>query len=171
MKTSILLGLVLGLMLASGLARAEVYRCERDGKTVYTDRACHADAQPETVRAPNTVTATPGERKLARDFDRRVERDRKARDKADRVWMRQHSAAEADAARIRGAVDERRVVRGMTHDQVRMLLGTPAQTVSSVARDADIERWTYRGDGGERVVTFRNGLVSSAGADKKRKKK
>lgn len=170
MKTS-MLGLVLVLIMVSGLARAEVYRCERDGKVVYTDRACQADATPESVRAPNTVTATPGERKLARDYDRRVERDRKARNKADREWIKQHGAAEAESARIRNAVDQRRVVHGMTPAQVRMLLGTPANTTTTAAANADIERWTYRGDGGERVITFRNGLVSSASAEKKRKKK
>lgn len=163
---------VLLLSLLPTAASAEVYRCEQSGKAVYTDRPCYAQAAPLTVREPNAVTATQGERKLAREYDRRVERDRKARDKADRQWVKEHSAAEADMARIRKAIEQHRVVRGMTPDQVRMVLGVPAQTDSSVVREADIEQWTYRSaSGGKQVVTFKNGRVSNATAEKKRKRK
>lgn len=153
-------------------ARAEIYRCVAQGKTVLTDRPCHAQAQPETVREPSVVTATDGEKRLAREFDRRVERERKARDAADREWARQHEADERDAARMRRAVEQRKVVRGMTPEQVRMLYGVPDRVETSTVKGSDIEQWFYEGgSGGKRVVTFRDGRVASAGSkDRKRKK-
>ena len=160
------------LLVLTTPARAEIYRCVKDGKTVLTDRPCHAEAEPLVVREPNRVTATAGEKRLAREYERRVERERRGRDQADREWVRQQDAREVDAKRIARAVEQRKVVRGMTPEQVRMLYGVPDSVETSTVKDHDIEQWAYSsGAVGKRVVTFRDGIVASASSkDKKRKK-
>ena len=164
--------LVLGLLALIPVAQADIYRCEKDGKPMLTDRPCHAEAEPMVVREPNQVTATQGERRLAREYERRVERDRKARDQADREWIKQHDASETDARRIAKAVEQRKVVRGMKPEQVRAIYGVPDRVETSTVKGSDIEQWLYQGgSGGKRAVTFRDGIVASASSkDKKRKK-
>lgn len=167
MRTSAVL-----LALVCSAAQAEVYRCDKDGKTVFTDRPCHAEAQPEALREPNRVTATPGERKLASQYDRRLERERKARDRADRQWVKDRDASDAQAARIRQAIEQHKAVRGMTPDQVQMALGRPESVETSSGKQGDIEQWTYRADSdGRKVVTFRDGVVSTASSSRKKRKK
>ncbi|HSW11648.1 MAG TPA: DUF4124 domain-containing protein [Solimonas sp.] len=152
---SIRSGLLCSLLLACLPAAAEVYQCGEPGKLIYTDRPC-ADGEKLELRAP--VVVEPPSADAARDYDRRIARERGQRDAADAAWLEQHDERRAREERIRAARIAREAVEGMSPADVRHALGEPDQ-VSSGDRS---ERWTYRrDDGGRHVVSFRDGTVSA----------
>ena len=159
------------------LASAPIYRCDAGGHLTFTDRPC-SDAAEVTLPNPNVV-ASPGagERGLARQYDDRIERERRQRDQADAVWLRQHQLQVAKDDRVRSGIVEGKIVRGMTPQQVEEVLGKPGSVAHSVKKGADQEHWTYTAsDGTVQTVTFTDGQVtgyskrSKAAAAKKKKK-
>lgn len=70
------------LLLSWTSAFADVYRCERNGKLQFSDRACEAGQVPLDVAAPNVLETSRGERELARAFDADTTLLRAARAKA-----------------------------------------------------------------------------------------
>lgn len=150
-----LLRLVVAAALLPSLpAAAEVYRCQRDGQTVFTDQPC--GGEPLELSAPTIIA--PEDDGLARAHDERVRHGRERRQAADAEWLEQHAERRAREERIRSARLARVAVEGMTAADVRQALGAPDQVT---AGDGG-ERWTYRLEGGSRqVVSFRDGQVSS----------
>lgn len=162
------------LLFASFGAQAEVYRCERSGKTVYSDKPCGDGTPAQAVRAPNRMDAPPpAQRKLAKQYDERIERDRKARDKADAAWVREYDAQQKRRTEVRSAIEQRKAVRGMTESEVRMALGPPEHvTPGASSKNGDTEQWLYRQDRGAKLtVTFKNGSVSAVSGAKGKKRK
>lgn len=140
-------------------AAAAVYRCEVDGAAVYTDRPCAADAQPHAMAPIGTVPAAAAA-DLVADHDRRRARQFDARERADAAWLEAHARRRENEARIDAAVAERRVVKGMSADQVRGALGSP----DAVAREDGRERWTYGRGKQRRTVVLEHGKVTRAPA-------
>ncbi len=174
MRASVLLAVIL-LGLTSGSGVAAVYRCERDGATVYTDTPCAAGAVPEPEQAPPGIAGSRG-LDLQADHEARAERDRSRQDQADAAWLQRHAERRAREARVHAALTEGRVVPGMSAADVRHVWGAPDSVQALPARrsktkgnaqagenaDAVRERWVYRRaqKSGGRTVEFENGVVS-----------
>lgn len=163
-------GLGLAWLIASSGAQAAVYRCEAQGRVLFTDRPCHAGAAPQTIRTPNTMDGRAG-LALAREYDRRIRREQRARDRADAGWLEQHEQRKAKAARLREGRVLRKPVAGMSPADVRQVLGEPDRTARVDGEDDTHERWTYeRGDGSRATVSFSGGEVVKVRTGKAKKK-
>lgn len=153
------------LLAAAGVARAEVFRCEHEGRKTFTDTPCDAEAQPIEVAEPLSMQAIPGS-DLATRYDERRARERRERIGADSRWLEQYDRAKADQERVRKALVEGRVVAGMSQQQVRQIWGEPSDVQLHIDQDASRERWVYRsprGKGqGTRTVNFTDGRVAAA---------
>lgn len=146
--------LVLICAVLAGVAEAAVYRCEVQGRTVYTDHPCAAGAAPhalpELSRVPSETASD-----LAEQFDERREQDLKDKRKSDAEWLKAHESRRAIEARMREAAREGQVLKDMTPDQVRRALGGPDE----VERGADGEQWVYGNGKSRRTVVFKQGRV------------
>lgn len=148
------------LLFAPAALGASVYRCEQDGRVVFTDRPCSAGAQPLPERSPSVLPGGAAA-DLAKAHDERRRRANDARRKADAQWLQAHEARKAEEARLRQALVEGRVIQGMTAAQVRQAWGSPDRIERS-AQPGVQERWIWRsGKKVTRSVTFRDGRVAS----------
>lgn len=150
---------VIGLSVHAGA----VYRCEKDGHVTFTDQPC-ADGAP-VVPAPGLVVVAPpsnAERELARQYDARIAHDKSARDRADAKWLKDHKGLKDRAEKVRKAIIEHRVIRGMTMAEVKSALGEPDRVQKSESHGSRKETWIYEGNGATRRVNFKNGEVSTA---------
>jgi hypothetical protein len=155
--------LLLSAMLLSAPAGARpVYKCQERGVTTYTDQPCPGDAAPADL-PPLVVTAPPGRDTLdaARRHDQRQAAERAERDRADGEWLKRHRDRRDREARVRKAIVEHRVIRGMTRDEVRQALGEPERIDSGDSYGTDKETWTYVLDGERRTVNFKDGEVTT----------
>ncbi|HZP13694.1 MAG TPA: DUF4124 domain-containing protein [Nevskiaceae bacterium] len=59
-------------LFACANASANIYRCERGGKLVFSDRACEAGQVAIEITTPNVLETSSGDRELARAFDART---------------------------------------------------------------------------------------------------
>ena len=156
---------VLGLLLAvfAPVAHAEpVYKCEHDGKITYTDRPCVPDAQPHAL--PKAIVVEPpakSEQDLARQHDARIQRETTGRDKENAEWVKAHQNRQDREDRVRKAIIERQVIKGMSTDEVRRSLGEPSNIRRTESHGSPKETWTYAGNGESRTVNFKNDEVSS----------
>lgn len=137
-------------------ADAAVYRCDVEGRVVYTDTPCKAEAEPLEVRTPSSIAPVQGG-DLARDYDERIGAERAQRDEASARWLEGYQDNKAEAERIRAARVDGRVVPGMTPADVKLAWGMPDAVENP---DAERERWVYRRDRTRKVVTFRDGRVA-----------
>lgn len=143
---------VLAALLPSLPAAAEVYRCQRDGQTVFTDQPC--GGEPLDLAVPTIIA--PEDDSVARAYDERVRQGRERRDAADAEWLEQHAERRASEERIRHARVNGYVTAGMTPADVRQVLGAPDRVRSGEGG----ERWTYGGNAGAgSTVVFREGVV------------
>lgn len=155
------------LLLSAGLFQAvhagPIYKCEDTGAVTFTDQPCAAGAVPYRASGP-VVSAPPtaSERQLAAQYDARLERDRSARDRADAKWLKEQRGLKDRAERVRKAIIEHRVIRGMTAAEVKQSLGEPDRVRRSETHGSQKETWTYGMDGATRTVNFKNGEVSTA---------
>lgn len=155
------------LLLACATCPAAVYRCEAEGRTLYTDRPCAAGARPHVLPAIGRLPAGE-EADLAAAHDARRAQRRQERERADAAWLKAHAGRKAQAARVEAAIAERRVVKDMTPDQVRRALGSPDE----VQRKDGRERWTWSQDGRRSSVVMEEcKVVGTPGDGKKRREK
>lgn len=165
---------ILGLLLAvfAPVAYAEpVYKCEHDGKITYTDQPCSSDAQPHAL--PKAIVVEPparSERDLARQHDARIQREKTGRDREDAEWVKAHKNKKDREERVRKAIIERQVIKGMTTDEVRRALGEPQKVSRSESHGSPKESWTYSGNGETSKINFKNGEVSSVSRRSREKK-
>lgn len=148
-----LVGLI--VLAGAGAASAQVYRCEVDGKTVFTDRACAAGSVPHELPPLGQMPA--GEAAdLAEDYDERRGRERENRDRANARWLQEHQRRKAEAERFEAAIRDGRTLKGMTPDHVRRALGRP----DDIERSATSETWIYDDGRRRRALVFRDGQLS-----------
>jgi hypothetical protein len=147
--------------IACSSASAEVYRCERDGKLEFSDRACVAGQVPIEVSELNTMETSHSEAALAARHDR----EQTARLKKLRAEFAVEEKAarhrRQDEERIRDAAMHRRVAVGMTESQVESILGEPAGERSSESASGKSATWTFRDGNIAHSVQFKDGKVSS----------
>lgn len=133
---------------------APVYRCEIEGRVVYTDRPCGQGAAPRQLPALVTLPAAPPT-ELTMERGRREAEAREAHDRESAAWLKAHEAGKVEEARMRAAVDEGRILKGMSADQVRRALGSPDE----VERSGPSEEWIYGSGKARQTVAFENGKV------------
>ena len=157
----------LGLQLAALAAQADIYRCEQDGRTVYTDHPCAGERiDPElATRAgagdPAAQASRDRHESAAKiETTRRWQHEDAAADaqqrKADAEWLANY----AKEKQIEDAFQRREVVAGMTQDQVRLILGTPDRIGKESSDRGQDELWEYPDRGtGRATASFRNGKL------------
>ncbi len=145
-------------------AHAQVYRCEKDAVTVYSDKPCAADAKPAQLPPAVVIPAGPTS-DLLREAELREQRaaaSTEAARKAEAVWQDKHAAEKAEAERLRSARVSGVVVEGMTTADVRHLHGEPMLVSHSTTSKGMRETWSYAEQDGKRLhVTFTDGRVSA----------
>lgn len=80
-----------GLLMALPAA-GQVYRCQVDGRTVYTDRACTPESTPLALPPLQDVPADGINRSAVRRFDERAAAQAQAQRKADAAWLADYEA-------------------------------------------------------------------------------
>lgn len=163
-KTWGLMALLAAAVPAAANAGAQtVYKCE-DGDTVrYTDQPCIAGAVPYALPGVVVMAApTSVEKNLADQYDERMERERKAGGVVNAKWLEAYRGFRDHKARVRKAIIENRVIRGMTMREVKSALGEPDRMQKSESHGSHKETWIYERDGARRRVNFKNGEVSTA---------
>ncbi|MDO9453480.1 MAG: DUF4124 domain-containing protein [Stagnimonas sp.] len=154
--------IALVLLLLSASAHAEIYKCVAAGKTTYSDRPCDAAAQPAVLPPLNTIERREGD-DLAKSYDERLSRDKKARDQSDAAFLKDHAAKGERDKVIRKAIIDHRAVKGMTASEVQSALGSADETLPDGA-------WRYRRDGQRITVRFEDGQVSSVSTTTEKKR-
>ena len=93
------------LLLFCASADANIYRCDRNGKLEFSDRACVVGQIPLEVAAPNVMQTSAGDRALAQAFDAETASLHALR-AAEKARMHEAAAREPKASRSRA--DQRR---------------------------------------------------------------
>lgn len=157
----------LAALACAGNAQAEVYRCIANGRVVYTDVACGANAAPAMLPQLSTVPAGP-QADLVKQYDDEAKRRAADVRKAHVAEASEYAERKANAEAIRKGVVEGRVVPGMTPAQVERILNLPTQIVG---QGGPQERWTYKNGREQRTVLFKDGVVASEKTRTSRKQK
>lgn len=163
--------LCLCVFLAVPAAAQPVYKCEENGKITYTDQPCAPGARRAVL--PDVIVMQPpsrAERDLARAHEARIARERGERDRADAEWVREHDRRTDRDARVRKAIIEHRVIKGMTMEEVRQALGEPERVAGGESFGSAKETWSYVADGRTRTVNFKNREVISTAVGRKKRK-
>jgi len=143
-------------------ASAELFRCQKDGTTVFSDKPCAADAQAYTPK-PIQVIPSIKTKDLAKQYDERTAKAVKERDKANEAWNKEYQAKKEQEEKIRDARIEGKAVAGMSQQQVRDILGAPQVTSHNENRGVVREGWTYKNpDGSRSIVYFKDGIVTGS---------
>lgn len=114
-------------------AQAQVFRCEKDGNTVFSDQPCGENAESVELR-DNRIGGSFDQNLPAQDALGPGEQDEKS-----------EPEEEASTCRFINSTDLRRylvreqVVRGMTREHVRRAFGSPPETYTSPQ-----EVWIYQ---------------------------
>ena len=117
------------LLLSWTSAFADVYRCERDGKLQFSDRACEAGQLPLDVAAPNVLETSRGDRELARAFDADTTTLRTARAKASVEARASEPKAKAatSPARKSAAKPSKKTLKAPKQPRVAKVVEKPAK--------------------------------------------
>ena len=159
--------MLLPLAISGPAGARPVYKCEEGGNVTFTDQPCSPDATAATL--PGLIVTAPptqSQRDLARSWDERNARATADRDRSDAEWLKQHHGRKDREQRVRKAMIEHRVVKGMTFDEVKQALGEPQGRSGGDSYGTDKETWTYA-DG--RTVNFKDGAVTTTSKRKGRK--
>jgi hypothetical protein len=163
--------LAIGL-LSAAVSATPVYKCEEGGAITYTDRPCSPAATAhELPGLVVTVPPTGPERELAARHDARAAREGSERERADAEWLKRHAEQRDREDKVREAILAKRVIKGMTADEVRRALGDPEQVSGGESFGTDKESWTFRVGSETRVVNFKNGEVLTTSTRRKAKKR
>lgn len=157
---------LLFLVCAAGAARAEVYRCTANGKTVYTDVPCQPGAVPAELPPLTPIDRQPTRTPLTEQFDANAKREAETKRAAAAEWSKNYATKKAHDDAVRRAVIEHRAVRGMTPAEVRNALGEPSR-IDGAGTPA--ERWIYQNGRERRTLGFAAGVLKSERAGTSRR--
>lgn len=129
--------------------QAEIYRCERAERTIYTDKPCHKGAKPAALPELDYIGSPEGA----------------ATPKAGKIWRPSPASraqtAQDKSSQVLSGLSENKVVKGMSPEQVRAVLGEPDTQNLQTGRE-NITVWSYRPEQGPRyTISFRAGEVNS----------
>lgn len=138
---------------SSAPLHAQVYRCTVDGRTVFSDQPCAEEGNVQEVRifdhGPSAEDAAAA-RARANALRERTAAEQ-AQGEAQREFNRQ----------VTNAIAARRVLVGMTADDVRRSWGEPGKINRSVSGSSVREQWVYdRGNYRMQYVYLTNGEVT-----------
>ncbi len=127
------MALMLTLSVLAVPAQAQVFRCEQDGNTVFSDQPCGEDAESVELR----------DNRIGGSFNQNLP----AQEPPDPEEQEEESEPEEEAGTCRfiNSTDLRRylvreqVVQGMTREHVRRAFGNPPETYTSPQ-----EVWIYQ---------------------------
>lgn len=127
------IALIFTLSTLASTAQAQVFRCEQNGNTVFSDQPCGEDAESVELR----------DNRIGGSFNQNLP----AQEAADPEEQAKESEPEKEAGTCRfiNSTDLRRylvreqVVRGMTREHVRRAFGNPPETYTSPQ-----EVWIYQ---------------------------
>jgi hypothetical protein len=149
----------LGLQLAALAAQADIYRCEQDGRTLYTDHPCAGERiDPELASRAGAGDAAnaASQSERGRRWEQESAVSQGQQRKADAEWLERH----AQEKKVEAAYRRREVVAGMTQDQIRLILGTPDRIGKYADAKGQDDVWEYSDRGtGRSTVIFRDGRV------------
>lgn len=155
------------LALLPMVAGAQVFRCPKEGTTVFSDKPCEEGAK---AYAPKPILVVPAGKavNLADQYDDRQFQKKQERDEANAVWNKEHQERTEQEEAIRDARIERKAIAGMSQDQVRDMFGE-AQVVSHNENMGVVrEGWTYKhNDGSRTIVYFKDGIVTGTASKSK----
>jgi len=153
-----------GLALASPLsvwAADEIYRCQIDGRTVFSDKPCGAAAERIDVPPPMIMPAGP-KADLLGEAERRDQAAAARKAQAEAEWTAEYEARKAQEEKLRAARIADEIVTGMTPEDVRRLRGDPVTVATSQSGKSQRMTWSYLLEDGSRLhVKFTDGVVSS----------
>lgn len=144
--------------------QAAVYKCtEPDGSLTYSDKPC-ADAPSEKVqmhdqghRAPaGSVDPLESQRRMAEEWDRQREAEVQKNINRRRQEVLDSRVRELEAERLRNARIEGRIVKGMSEDHVKDILGRP----DHINRSSRDDQWVYYDGDESQYVYVRDGKVT-----------
>ena len=153
---------VVCLVVSVSAGAEPVYKCEEKGKITYTDQPCAPGAA--AAELPGLIVTPPptaAQRDLARAHDERIARGRAERDRDDAEWLKQHGNRKDRDARVRQAILQHRVIKGMTFAEVKQALGEPQETQGGDSYGTAKATWIYVAGGQRRSVNFKDGQVTS----------
>ena len=173
MKTAMaVVGLMLSQLLQPVSAGAKpVYKCEEGGQITFTDQPCASGAQ--AAELPALIVTTPptrSEQDLARAHQQRLDRARAERERDDAQWLKEHGNRKDREARVRKAILEHRVIKGMTFGEVEQALGEPQEIQGGDSYGTAKTTWVYADGRARRSVNFKDGQVTSTTARGRRQK-
>ncbi len=145
--------ILLALLLFTGTAQAEVYKCLAQGKFSYTDTPCDAAARPTELPGLTTIPHGRSEN-LSKAYDQRLSREKAARDKSDAALVKSHAEKAKHDQAVRAAIIDHRVIKGMTAAEVDSAMGAAEQTLDNGGGRR------YRRGGQRLVITFKDGVVT-----------
>ena len=153
-------------------AGAEVFRCQKDGVTVFTDKPCTDNAQTYAPRVPLVVVPRAAKAPdLAKQYDQRVQRETQQRDKADAAWSKDYEKRKQHDARLEKARAQGTVGVGMDQHEARSKLGEPTFTSHNENAGVTRDAWTYKHpDGSRTIVRFKDGVVTEVSTSRGRRK-
>lgn len=157
------------LLMVAGPAMAEVYRCSQGKTTVFSDKPCKEGDAPYQAQRPIIVVPHDKAPDLAKQYDEREAREKKARDEENVAWNRDYAARKAEEKRLSAARAKRKVVQGMKADEVRRLMGEPTEVSRDEDRKDTKEVWTYFQDRSKVQVYLKDGVVTRTYHKKSRK--
>ena len=168
MKTALA---VVVLLLSVSAGAKPVYKCEENGKITYTDQPCTPGAR--AAQLPGLIVTAPptsSERDLARAHEARIGRARAERDRDDARWLKEHGNRKDREARVRKAILEHRVIKGMTFDEVKQALGEPQEIQGGDSYGTAKTTWVYADGRARRSINFKDGQVTSTTARGRRQR-
>ncbi len=152
-------------------AADEIYRCQVDGATVFSDKPCGVSAERIDVPSPMLVPPPTGPKlDLLGEAERRDQRAAERKAKADAEWTAEYEARKTHEEKIRAARIADEIVTGMTSEEVRRLRGDPVTVATSQNGKSQRMTWSYLLDDGSRLhVKFTDGVVSSTSLRQEKK--
>lgn len=124
-------------------------KCTVNGKVVYQDTPCEGGASVNLSGAGAADPTSPGTSYLQRE-GRRIERQEK-----------EQEAANLRAERVTIAIGQKKVMTGMTAEEVRRSWGEPTRINSSVGSYGRHEQWVYGSGGDTQYLYLDNGVLRS----------
>lgn len=153
----VVLGVALAGLLATPPAVGAIYRCQVDGRTLYTDRACTPASAPIPLPPLQDVPGAGVDRAAARRHDERAAAEAEAKRQANAAWLADYEARRQHEEAVHTALVHGDVIRGMTPAEVRRAWGAPTRVTGQPGK---AEHWVYVNGRARRTVSFAAGVVS-----------
>lgn len=151
--------LLLSLLLVAPAVEAGVYACDKDGRKVYQSTPCNPRDRPVDITPHNTIESPASAKpRSPEEILKDVEESRAK----GREIVEQRAKEARQRRLIKEAIRDKRVMIGMTKEDVIASWGRPSDINRTVRSSGVREQWVYRRKSGNtQYVYIRNGKVTS----------